>query len=202
LLLAQLGAGGMGEVWKARDTRLNRIVAVKRLASKHTARFEQEARAVAALNHPNICQIFDIGRLILKLGQNAYGWSFLGRLRMSRGETSEARRCFEEAYSLAPKSATVVGPIAGLLVRAGEKRRAEELLGNLGPAEQYGVPVAWALFHLYQGETEKAVDWWDKVIDQRSPVAVLWPRVEDGALRASPRWPALAKRMNLPKTAW
>jgi TolB-like protein/tRNA A-37 threonylcarbamoyl transferase component Bud32 len=61
VLLSQLGAGGMGEVWKARDTRLNRIVAVKRLKSKHSTRFEQEARAIAALNHPNICQIFDIG---------------------------------------------------------------------------------------------------------------------------------------------
>jgi TolB-like protein len=61
VLLAQLGAGGMGEVWKARDTRLNRIVAVKRVKSRYTPRFEQEARAIAALNHPNICQIHDIG---------------------------------------------------------------------------------------------------------------------------------------------
>jgi eukaryotic-like serine/threonine-protein kinase len=60
-ILAAIGAGGMGEVWKARDTRLNRIVAVKRLKGQHSARFEQEARAIAALNHPHICQIFDIG---------------------------------------------------------------------------------------------------------------------------------------------
>jgi eukaryotic-like serine/threonine-protein kinase len=60
-ILAPIGAGGMGEVWKARDTRLNRIVAIKRLKSAHTARFEQEARAVAALNHPHICQIHDVG---------------------------------------------------------------------------------------------------------------------------------------------
>jgi serine/threonine protein kinase len=60
-ILAPLGAGGMGEVWKARDTRLNRIVAIKRLIGRHSARFEQEARAIAALNHPNICQIHDIG---------------------------------------------------------------------------------------------------------------------------------------------
>jgi TolB-like protein/Tfp pilus assembly protein PilF/predicted Ser/Thr protein kinase len=60
-ILALLGAGGMGEVWQARDTRLNRIVAVKRLTGQHNDRFEQEARAIAALNHPHICQIHDIG---------------------------------------------------------------------------------------------------------------------------------------------
>jgi serine/threonine protein kinase len=60
-LLAPVGAGGMGEVWKARDTRLDRIVAIKQLKGQHSARFEQEARAIAALNHPHICQIFDIG---------------------------------------------------------------------------------------------------------------------------------------------
>ena len=61
VLLAPIGAGGMGEVWKARDTRLNRVVAVKRLKGQHSARFEQEARAIASLNHPHICQIHDIG---------------------------------------------------------------------------------------------------------------------------------------------
>jgi eukaryotic-like serine/threonine-protein kinase len=60
-ILAPLGAGGMGEVWKARDTRLDRIVAIKQMKAQHLARFEQEARAIAALNHPNICQIYDIG---------------------------------------------------------------------------------------------------------------------------------------------
>ena len=61
VLIAPIGAGGMGEVWKARDTRLDRIVAIKRLKGQHTARFEQEARAIAALNHPNICTLHDIG---------------------------------------------------------------------------------------------------------------------------------------------
>jgi TolB-like protein/predicted Ser/Thr protein kinase len=60
-IVAQIGSGGMGEVWKARDTRLGRIVAIKRLHGQHGERFEQEARAIAALNHPHICQIFDIG---------------------------------------------------------------------------------------------------------------------------------------------
>jgi len=60
-IVARLGTGGLGEVGKARDTRLNRHVAIKRLISQHSERFEQEARAVAALNHPNICQIHDVG---------------------------------------------------------------------------------------------------------------------------------------------
>ena len=60
-ILAPLGAGGMGEVWKARDTRLDRIVAIKTSAAQFSDRFEREARAVAALNHPNICQLYDVG---------------------------------------------------------------------------------------------------------------------------------------------
>src|SRR5512146_2951099 len=60
-ILSPIGAGGMGEVWKARDTRLGRIVAIKKLKEQHSERFKQEARAIAALNHPYICQIYDIG---------------------------------------------------------------------------------------------------------------------------------------------
>src|SRR5262245_35985292 len=51
----------MGEVWKAHDTRLDRVVAIKRLKGAYSNRFKHEARAVAALNHPHICQLFDIG---------------------------------------------------------------------------------------------------------------------------------------------
>jgi eukaryotic-like serine/threonine-protein kinase len=51
----------MGEVWKARDTRLDRTVAVKVSHAEFSERFEREARAVAALNHPHICQIYDVG---------------------------------------------------------------------------------------------------------------------------------------------
>ncbi|HTW63969.1 MAG TPA: protein kinase [Bryobacteraceae bacterium] len=60
-IISQLGAGGTGEVWKARDTRLNRIVALKISKHEFDERFEREARAVASLNHPHICQLYDIG---------------------------------------------------------------------------------------------------------------------------------------------
>jgi serine/threonine protein kinase len=60
-IISAIGAGGMGEVWKARDSRLGRIVAIKKVKEQHSERFKQEARSIAALNHPNICQIHDIG---------------------------------------------------------------------------------------------------------------------------------------------
>ena len=66
-IVSALGAGGMGEVYKARDTRLDRTVAVKVLPDHIAkrddlrARFEREARAVASLSHPNICTLHDIG---------------------------------------------------------------------------------------------------------------------------------------------
>jgi eukaryotic-like serine/threonine-protein kinase len=60
-IVAPIGAGGMGEVYRAKDPRLNRDVAIKVSASQFSERFEREAKAIAALNHPNICQIYDIG---------------------------------------------------------------------------------------------------------------------------------------------
>src|ERR1700683_5483402 len=66
-ILSASGAGGMGEVYRAKDSRLNRIVAIKVLSS-HLAdsselkeRFEREARTIASLNHPHICTLYDIG---------------------------------------------------------------------------------------------------------------------------------------------
>src|ERR1700758_1708705 len=66
-IVGPLGAGGMGEVYRARDTRLDRTVAIKVLASHLSSspefkqRLEREARAISSLNHPHICQLYDIG---------------------------------------------------------------------------------------------------------------------------------------------
>jgi Tol biopolymer transport system component len=67
-ILAPLGAGGMGEVWRAHDTRLDRGVAIKILPAEFAhnaqlrARFEREAKTISQLNHPNICTLYDVGR--------------------------------------------------------------------------------------------------------------------------------------------
>jgi serine/threonine protein kinase len=67
-ILAPIGSGGMGEVYKARDTRLERAVAVKVLPQRLSAspearqRFEREARTISQLSHPHICALYDVGR--------------------------------------------------------------------------------------------------------------------------------------------
>ena len=66
-LLAPIGAGGMGEVWRGKDTRLDRSVAVKILPpafaedEERRQRFEREAKAISSLNHPHICTLHDVG---------------------------------------------------------------------------------------------------------------------------------------------
>ena len=76
-LLGRIGQGGMGEVFRARDTRLDRDVAIKFSAERFSERFEREARAIAALNHPLICHLYDVGPNYLVLefveGENLTG---------------------------------------------------------------------------------------------------------------------------------
>ena len=87
-VLSPIGAGGMGEVYKARDTRLDRTVAIKvlpeHIAKREDlrARFEREARAVASLNHPHICMLHDIGN------QDGAGYMVMEYIE---GETLAAR---------------------------------------------------------------------------------------------------------------
>ena len=88
-IVAAIGAGGMGEVYKARDERLARDVAIKLLAAHSTdstparERFKREAQAVAALQHPNICTIYDVG-------ETADGRAFIV-MELLQGETLQQR---------------------------------------------------------------------------------------------------------------
>ncbi len=98
-ILSLLGTGGMGEVYKARDARLQRLVAIKLLPSESTSdqelvrRFHQEARAVSALNHPNIVTIFEIGRSAGRhyiVSEFIDGQTLRNRLRSGRLETRQS----------------------------------------------------------------------------------------------------------------
>jgi len=60
-VVAPIGAGGMGEVWRGRDTRLDRSVAIKVVSPEFAQRFDREAKSISSLNHPNICTLYDVG---------------------------------------------------------------------------------------------------------------------------------------------
>src|SRR5262245_61363075 len=115
-IVAPLGAGGMGEVYRARDTRLDRTVAVKVLTgalaadSESRLRFEQEARAIAALNDPHICTIHDVGR---------HGDADYLVLEFLEGETLAERLSRSPGTSLPVDTAIVIAiQIADALDRA------------------------------------------------------------------------------------
>ena len=112
-LLALLGRGGMGEVWRARDSRLGREVALKLLPERlagdpeRVERFEREARVLAALNHPNIAQLYELGEA--SPGDGAVPLRFLV-MELVAGETLAGRVTrgpipLEEALGLASQMA-------------------------------------------------------------------------------------------------
>ena len=105
-ILAPLGKGGMGEVYRARDARLRRDVALKVSAERFSERFEKEARAIASLNHPNVCTLFDVGPnyLVMELVE---GQTLSNRIK-------EGAVAIEEALAIS-------GQIADALEAAHEK---------------------------------------------------------------------------------
>ena len=117
-ILGPLGAGGMGEVYRARDTRLDRVVAFKIIAPgladqpSRRQRFQREARAISSLSHPNICALYDVGE------QDDAAFLVMEYLE---GETLAARL------------------LRGALPRDQVLRRASEIAGALDHAHRQGV---------------------------------------------------------------
>jgi len=102
-ILAPLGAGGMGEVYRARDTRLGREVAIKVSAERFSERFEKEAQAIAALNHPNISTLHDVGPnyLVMELIEGPTLAERLHAGRIPLAETLRIARQIAEALEAA-----------------------------------------------------------------------------------------------------
>jgi len=119
----------------------------------------------------------------------------LGAVCAQQGRFEEALTLTDKAYALTPWANSIIGQLAGLLVRAGATSRADALIQKLGRGEAYGASTGLAVFHALCGEFDLAAAWTERAIDERYPplVATLGP-----LLRSSPGWPALAKLMNLP----
>lgn len=104
-ILESIGTGGMGEVWKATDPRIDRTVAIKICKAQFTDRFDREARAVAALNHPNVCTLYDIGPdyLVMEFVEGETLGDKIKRSLLDQQEilriTSQVADALEEAHS-------------------------------------------------------------------------------------------------------
>ncbi len=131
--VAPIGAGGMGEVYKARDTRLDRIVAVKVSKTEFSERFEREARAIATLNHSHICQLYDVGPNYLVM-EYIEGVPLKGPLPLDQALKYAAEIC--DALDAAHKKNIVhrdLKPANILITKAGVKLL-DFGLAKLGPA--------------------------------------------------------------------
>jgi len=146
---------------------------------------EAELRELCAI-HPNLYQPFYL----------------LGLSQSLRGLHAEARATAETAYILAPWNTGTTGLFAGALMRAGERRRAEELLENLLPGDRYGAPLGLLVHFVMCSEIEQAASWAWKVFEQRDPrlifIVGLLRSPSHSLLRSSDSWSALAARLDLP----
>jgi len=122
----------------------------------------------------------------------------LGIVHASQGNIAEAAPYAEKAYSLAPWMTVIIGLHAAMLKRTGNVNRSEELLQKLLPGEAYAAPLGLAHFYLYCGELDKAIDWSEKAIGQRQPAVLFFLNVHVQQLQSSPRWPRVARLLNLP----
>jgi eukaryotic-like serine/threonine-protein kinase len=144
-IISQLGAGGTGDVWKARDIRLDRIVALKISKNEFSERFEREARAVAALNHPHICQIYDIGPNYLVM-EYVDGLPLHGPLPLA--QAAEYSNQILDALDAAHKKGIThrdLKPANILVSRAGIKLLDFGLAKNTGPLKETDATLTMAI---------------------------------------------------------
>jgi serine/threonine-protein kinase len=135
-------------------------------------------------------------RGILDVDAN-FPWALetLGAVCAQQGNSEEALALTERAHVVTPWSYTVMGQLAALRERAGDRKSADALLETLGTGDGYGASTGLAIFHAMTGNAEQAAEWAARGIAQRflPLVYMLAP-----LLRPQPQWPALARLLNLP----
>lgn len=123
----------------------------------------------------------------------------LTSVSFDRGDFDQAVHSAERAHSLAPWSLPLKGLLAGVWTRTGNTSRATAVLKDLGDGTAYGSPLGFVIYYLMCAEVELAADFAEKAIAQRQAIVTMFMRMPIAkALWASPRWPALARMMNLP----
>jgi serine/threonine-protein kinase len=141
-------------------------------------------------------------RTLLEMNENfPYALFALGSCLAAQGRLAEALPYAEKAYSLAPLVPALVSSYAQILAAAGDRVRAEELVARLESAQPHSAPWSRLTLCLGLGEVENALNWVERGIEERTMLFALvararFPALE--ALRAHPRWPALARKFNLP----
>ena len=118
-----------------------------------------------------------------------------GAVCAQQGNSQEALAVTERAHAVTPWSYTVMGQLAALLDRAGDRMRTDALLETLGTGEAYGASTGLAIFHAMRGDAEQAAAWAARGIAQRFlPLVYMVAPL----LKSQPQWPALARLLNLP----
>ena len=135
-------------------------------------------------------------RGVLDIDAN-FPWALetLGAVCAQQGHSEEALALTERAHAVTPWSYTVMGQLAALLERTGDRTRADALLQTLGTGEAYGASTGLAIFHALRGDTEQSAEWAARGIAQRFlPLVYMIAPL----LRSQPQWPVLARLLNLP----
>ena len=162
----------------------------------------REERAVCLLAAGRHADAEDELRRSLELDETRwFPYFVLSQAHALDGRVDDALPLAEEAHRLAPWFLPAVGLLAALLERAGDTDRAETLALKLRPDHGYGDAIGPAMYRLLRGDLDATADWAEKAIEERHPAVFFFLNVTATALRSTPRWPALARLMNLPEGA-
>jgi tetratricopeptide (TPR) repeat protein len=161
-----------------------------------TARSE---RAICLRAASRIDEANDELRRVLAIDETFwFPYFILGVNLILDGRFEEAIELSEKAFRLVPWFQPVIALRAVVLARTGDATGAEALRAQMNATDRYLDPIGQAMFHLLSGDLDGTADWTERAIDERQPAVLFFLNSHAWALRSTPRWPAIARRMNLP----